>query len=107
VVHVSDADAGSPDAAAGAGGPDPAADTGRDRFPIPTSELDRYLQFGGLALAVVFAAMAAFGLYDSAHRVVDVWVTEPYQPVFTAGLNLVVLLLALGVVSVLVGRLSK
>lgn len=63
-----------------------AAATGRDTT--------RYLYLGALGVLVVLAVVGLFGFYTSTSRVIEVWVAEQYQPVFSAAFNLVVLLAA-------------
>lgn len=65
------------------------------------------LQGGALAVAVVFALVAAVGFYTSAQRVIRVWVADAYQPVFSMGFNLVILLAMIAVVAVLARRLTE
>jgi hypothetical protein len=65
------------------------------------------LQGGALAVAVLFALVAAVGFYTSAQRVIRVWVSDAYQPVFSMGFNLVILLAMVAVVAALARRLTE
>lgn len=64
------------------------------------------LQTGALAVALLFALVSAVGFYNSAQRVIQVWVAGAYQPVFTMGFNLMVLLAMVALVAVLTRRLT-
>lgn len=66
----------------------------------------RYLQWGLLALLVLFGLAAAVGLYTSVGRIIEVWVAREFQPVFNAAFNLLVLLLVAAGISGLLHRLS-
>lgn len=69
-------------------------------------DLTTAIQGGALAVAAVFALVAAVGFYTSAQRVIRVWVADAYQPVFTMGFNLVILLAMVGLVALLARRLT-
>ncbi|WP_255150528.1 hypothetical protein [Halorarius halobius] len=94
-----DAPAGSPDI-------EPISDPDRG-LSLFGYDLSTALQGGALAVALLFALVAAVGFYASAQRVIDVWVAAPYRPVFTMGFNLAVLLAMVGVVTALTRRLSR
>lgn len=76
------------------------------RLPDP-DEVARYLQWGVLALLVLFALVAAVSLYTNINRIIQVWVTREYQPVFSAAFNLLVLLLAGAGISLLLRRIAR
>lgn len=56
--------------------------------------VDRYVLWGALLLSGLLATVAAFNLYFQVGTIIDVWIAGRYQPIFQAGFNLVVLLLA-------------
>lgn len=64
-----------------------------------------YLQWGLLALLVVFALVAAVSLYGNVGRIIQVWVAEDYRPIFNAAFNLVVLLVAAAGIGTVLRRL--
>lgn len=55
-----------------------------------------------LGLAVLFLAVAAWGVYSSANRFIDLWIGHRFAPVYHALLNLAVLVVALYVIRLLV-----
>jgi uncharacterized membrane protein YhaH (DUF805 family) len=55
--------------------------------------------FGLLGL---LTAVALFGFYTSVTRVINIWITDQYQPIFNAVFNLVVVLACLVGLSLLV-----
>jgi len=66
----------------------------------------RYLQWGVLAALLLLGVIAAVGLYTSAGRVIDVWVTARYQPVVRTVFNAALLLVAGAGVSAVLRRLD-
>ncbi|WP_435195564.1 hypothetical protein [Natronomonas sp. EA1] len=70
-------------------GNDADTESTRERF-------ERYLTYAALGLFVLFALVAAVGVYTSIERAIGIWVTHEFRPFFRAGFNLVVLLLAVG-----------
>lgn len=54
---------------------------------------------------MLFALVAAVGLYQNITRLISVWVAPRYQPAFRAGFNLTALLLATSGVSLALRRL--
>lgn len=66
------------------------ADDGRD-----VGQVLNYLLIGG---ATLFAAIAAIQLYLTTGRVIGRWIASGYQDLFRAAFNLVVLLVAVGVI---------
>lgn len=86
---------------------DPPTEAPADGASLFGHDLTSALQGGALAVAVVFALVAAVGFYTSARRVIDVWVAHPYRPVFEMGFNLVVLLVMIALVATLAKRLSE
>lgn len=66
----------------------------------------QYLQWGLLALLVLFGLAAAVGLYTSVGRIIQVWVASEFQPVFNAAFNLLVLLLVAAGITGVLRRLS-
>lgn len=99
--------AGSADAA-GTGGP--TVESGQDTdVDVRLPDADRvaaYLQWGALAVLVLFALVAAVSFYTSVGRIIDIWVASEFQPVFYAAFNLLVFLLAAAGISVLLRRLQ-
>ncbi|WP_255196802.1 hypothetical protein [Halorarius litoreus] len=81
-----------------------ADESGRSLFD---RDLTTALQGGALAVAVIFALVAAVGFYTSAQRVIRVWVADAYQPVFSMGFNLALLLAMVAVVVLLTRRLTE
>lgn len=77
-------DAEKPVAPGGSGG----------RVRLNVDEVTRYLQWGLLALFVLFALVAAVSLYENVGRIIRVWVAADYRPIFNAAFNLLVLLIA-------------
>ena len=84
--------------------PQTADDSGRSLFD---RDLATALQGGALAVAAVFALVAAVGFYTSTQRVIRVWVADAYQPVFSMAFNLALLLAMVAVVAVLTRRLTE
>lgn len=76
------------------------------RFPDP-DQVVRYLQWAVLAVLALFGLVAAISLYVSFGRIIDVWVTTEFQPVFRAAFNLLVLLIVAGGISVLLRRIRE
>lgn len=68
-----------------------AADSGGGRFG---GNVDRYVLWGGLLLSGLLGTVAAVNLYFQVGSVINVWIAGRYQPIFQAGFNLVVLLVA-------------
>ena len=66
-----------------------------------------YVQWGALVGLLVLAAIAAIQFYTSASRAISLWITSEYVPIFQAGFNLVILLLAAIGISLLTRRLSQ
>lgn len=56
--------------------------------------VDRYVLWGALLLSGLLGTVAAFNLYFQVGSVINVWIAGRYQPIFQAGFNLVVLLVA-------------
>jgi len=71
-------------------------ESGDERDGIDRAAVLSYLRYGTLAVAAVVALVAGAGLYASLGSIVDVWVADRYQPIARAGLNLVVLCVAVG-----------
>lgn len=66
----------------------------------------QYLYWGAFGLLFLFGAFAAFGFYRSIMRVIDIWVSTDFDPLFSAAFNLVVVLVSVLGLSVLVRRLD-
>lgn len=81
------------------------ADPGRPSLERVTDNLPTLLAWGVLVVCVLFALVAAVGLYQNITRLISVWVGPRYQPAFRAGFNLAVLLLAATGVSLALRRL--
>lgn len=75
--------------------------------PVDVDAIAVYLQWGLLALFVVFALVAAVGLYSNVGRIIRVWVAQDYRPVFHAAFNLLVLLVAALGVRMVLRRLRR
>lgn len=75
--------------------------TGRSREPTT------YVQWGGLIALLLLALIALVRFYASATEAISIWITQEYVPIFQAGFNLVVLLLAAIGISLLVRQLSR
>ncbi|MFB6117577.1 hypothetical protein [Halosegnis sp.] len=73
---------------------------------VADRDFQRMLETAGLAVAALFALVAAVGFYTSTRRVIDIWVAREFQPVFAAGFNLAVLLAMLAIVAVLLRRVD-
>lgn len=101
MVDVSDATASEEVGDAGDTG-----GAGSGRGLLSDRDIRTYLQIGGLGVALLFALVAATGFYTSTRRAIEVWVSRPYQPVFAAGFNLVVLLAMLAVIIALLRRVE-
>lgn len=65
-----------------------------------------YLYWGTFAAVFLFGAFAAYGFYGSVMDIIDIWVSEDFEPIFEAVFNLVVVLVAILGISLLVGRLD-
>lgn len=92
---MSDHDRSGQDPSAGdAEKPVAAGGSGDDSVRLDVNEITRYLQWGLLALFVLFALVAAVSLYENVGRIIRVWVAEDYRPIFNAAFNLLVLLIA-------------
>lgn len=76
------------------------------RISVFGEDLSTALQGGALAVALVFALISAVSFYVSAQRVIRVWVSSPYRPLFAMGFNLAVLLAMVAIVTALARRLS-
>ena len=59
-----------------------------------TNRLRRYLDRALLVAFLVLAAVAALQFYFQIGAAIEVWISEPYEPVVKAGFNLAVLLFA-------------
>lgn len=66
----------------------------------------KYLYVGSGVIIFLFGAFATIGLYQSVMQVIDIWVAEDFEPVFSALFNLVVVLLAVLGLSLLIRRLD-
>lgn len=58
------------------------------------SRLRRFLNYGLLAGLLLLALVAAVGFYTAVSSAISIWVADEWQPLFRAGFNLAVLLLA-------------
>lgn len=67
--------------------------------------LTRYLEWAGLAVLSLLAVVATLRFYLSASTAIGRLVNPQYEPLFQAGFNLVVLLLAVTGISLLVRRI--
>ncbi len=67
-------------------------------------KLEEYSMKGGLLIAMVIAAIAAFQLYFSLGRLIEVWLNYKYQPIFQALYSLAVLTIALYFVNHIIVR---
>jgi hypothetical protein len=76
-----------------------------DTFPDPETTA-RYLQWGALAAFSLLGVIAAVGMYTSAGRVIDLWVTERYQPVVRTVFNAALLLASTAGVSAVLRELD-
>lgn len=65
-----------------------------------------YLFWGTFGAAFLFGAFAAFGFYQSVIEIIDIWVSEDFEPIFRAVFNLVVVLIAILGISLLIRRLG-
>ena len=83
-------------------------DASRDSSIIDRSvPITTYVQWGALVGLLVLAMIAAIQFYTSASRAISLWITSEYVPIFQAGFNLVLLLLAAIGISLLTRRLSQ
>lgn len=96
VTDTNDIDDRSPKRGSGAG---------RPSLQRATDSLPTLLTWGVLVVCVLFALVAAVGVYQNITRLISVWVAPRYQPAFRAGFNLTVLLLASTGVSLALRRL--
>lgn len=85
---------------------DPDAERDDATGRVAPEDLVQYLEYAALAGFALFALVGAVGLYTSLGRVIGVWVAGEFQPVFRAGLNLLVLLIAVAGLSTVVRRLA-
>lgn len=73
---------------------------------LSVADVRRYFYLAALVVLAVLALIATVRFYLSASRLISVWVTEEFRPLFQAAFNLVVLLGAAAGISVLVHRLA-
>lgn len=87
------------------GRPPGRGDSQRDDEDTKTKML-RYLYWGGFALLFLFGAFAGWGFYRSIMRVIDIWVSSDFQPIFRALFNLTVVLVSVLGLSMLIRRMD-
>ncbi|GGL30324.1 hypothetical protein GCM10009037_12510 [Halarchaeum grantii] len=85
---------------------DDASATGADDGAEPAGSTDstgrslvRVARWLGIAIAGVLALVAAVNLYTTVGTLIGVWASARYQPLFRAGFDVVVLLVAAAVVA--------
>jgi|GEM_PF-4917637 len=66
----------------------------------------RNLLLGAIAVLGLLAAWATVQAYVSLSRAVEIWVSEPYVPIFGAAFNVIVVLVALAGILAVVRELS-
>jgi Ni/Fe-hydrogenase subunit HybB-like protein len=64
-----------------------------------------YLIWGGVVALGILSVVAGIGLYTSLSAVIDVWITDRFQPFARIGLNFAVLCVALAGIVALARRL--
>jgi hypothetical protein len=65
-----------------------------------------YLFWGTFGTVFLFGAFSAYGFYQSVIDIIDIWVSEDFEPIFQAVFNLVVVFVAILAISLLVRRLD-
>ncbi|MDX1744454.1 MAG: hypothetical protein R3324_00835 [Halobacteriales archaeon] len=68
-------------------------------------DLTTTLEWAGVVILGLLAVIATFRFYNAASRAIGRLVSPEYEPLFQAGFNLVILLLAVAGISVLTRRL--
>ncbi len=96
----------TPDGTGTTDGTERTDDSGADSS-VAVEGLARYLHLGAVAALSVLALIATFRLYASGSRAVSLWVSTAYEPLFQAGFNLVVVLVAVSAVAFLLDRLGE
>jgi hypothetical protein len=69
---------------------------------VSREKLVGYMFWAAFGLLGLLTAVALFGFYTSVTRVINIWITDQYQPIFNAVFNLVVVLACLVGLSLLV-----
>ncbi|MDR5671811.1 hypothetical protein RH858_01405 [Halalkaliarchaeum sp. AArc-GB] len=65
-----------------------------EEFVGTTNRLRRYLDRALLVAFLLLAAVAALQFYFQVGAAIELWISEPYEPIVKAGFNLAVLLFA-------------
>lgn len=83
------------------------ANTGRSRPPvIDRQSLQWWARIAGASVLALIAVFAAFQAYGAAGDAVSVWISDAYEPLFTALYNVAVLGIAVAGLSWLLGSLE-
>lgn len=73
-----------------------------DTATVSKEKLVGYMFWAAFGLLGLLTAVALFGFYTSVTSIITIWITDQYQPIFTAVFNLVVVLACLVGLSLLV-----
>jgi hypothetical protein len=58
---------------------------------VNREKIEEYFSLGIFAIAMLFALIAIFGLYNSINNLIGIWLDYKYQPIFQALYSLSIL----------------
>ncbi len=67
-------------------------------------ELEDFLRKVFVAIALIFLVIAVWGLYSSLNELVRIWIDYKYVPIYSALINLAVIVIAIYVISLFVKK---
>ena len=76
------------------------------RFDSIGDNVSRYVLWAAFLLSLMFAGLAAINLYFQVGHLIDIWIEQRFQPIFQAAFNLIVLLIAVYVSTIVADKLE-